>query len=149
MVFYNLLRRVLCCRTDIKATHELPSRPKQSSPAPSISNHAHPHHAEQPGHPRDSTDCTREEDATSSMPPKRKNADSADGMDRPEKKTKATKKAAKADPEAKEGKSNIFLLSSMITSATGLGGDAYQAPHQGKAEGVEAYMNARVSTFLV
>jgi hypothetical protein len=146
MVFYNLLRRVLCCRTDIKATHELPSRPKQSSPAPSISNHAHPHHAEQP---RDSTDCTREDDPTSSMPPKRKNADSADVMDRPEKKTKATKKAAKADAEAKEGKSTVFLHSSMITSATGLRGDACQTPHQGKAEGVEAYMNARVSTFLV
>ena len=104
MVFCDLLRRFLCCsskRIGIKETHELPCRPEQSSPVPSIPSHSPQHHAESPQRPRDSLDGTQEDDSASSMPPKRKNTDNAAAMDRPEKKTKAPKKGAKAAPEGK------------------------------------------------
>jgi hypothetical protein len=110
-----VLSRLLCfTRTDIDETHELPTRPKQSSPRPLTPNHG-PRSltAEQPQPPLPPTDGI--EDLDSSMPLKRKNADTAATMDCPEKKTKTTKKSKKAAPAQEEGK--LICLSLFITFA--------------------------------
>jgi hypothetical protein len=105
MTFGDLLRRFLCCskRTDIKGTHELPSRPKQSSPVLSIPSHDPQHHSEPSPPLLKYTDGLDEHDSESSMAPKRKATSTAASSDSAVKKAKPTKKAAKAAPGDKEG----------------------------------------------
>jgi hypothetical protein len=111
------LGRLSCfTRTGIDRTHKLP---RQSSPRPHTPKHgSRSLTAQQPQRPLPPTDGTEDLDS-SSMPPKRKNADTSATMDRPEKKTKTTKKGRKAAPaEEEEGKS--IFLSPFITSAFGV-----------------------------
>jgi hypothetical protein len=109
------LGRLLCFkRTDIDEPYELPSQPKQSFPRPLTPNHRPgPLTAEHPQPPLPPTDGTQDRD--SSMPPKRKNVDTAAAMDRPEKKTKTANISKKAAPAQEEGRS--IFLSPFITYA--------------------------------
>ena len=122
MIFSNLVRRFVCCskRTDIKETHELPSRPEQSSLILSIPSHSPQHHTEPSPRLLDSIDGLEEYDSEFSMPPKRKTTDTAAAMDSPVKKARPTKKA-KAAPEAKEGKPTFSSFHSWLYQSPVLG----------------------------
>lgn len=97
MVFGDLIRRFLCCskRTDIKETHDLPSRPKQNSPVPSTSSHSPQYLAAPRRHILDSAGGLKEYDPESSMAPKRKSTEATAELDSPVKKTRSTKKEGK------------------------------------------------------